>query len=75
MMEAEYKRLHKQMREAGFGACEKIHNCQFASKACFLSYNLGSPLYKKRYLLCFAWRHPKEMKHYMETGHLEDGRL
>ena len=43
----------------GFGACEKAGNCSLASDACKLSYNLGSPLPKARWKLCWAWKKHK----------------
>lgn len=70
MNEKEYKQLLKKVWLSGYGPCEKADVCPFASKQCHLTYNLGAFLPKKRYLLCFAWRHPDKMKRYMETSHL-----
>jgi len=48
------------------GACEKSGTCPYAAKPCTLGYNLGIPLPVKRFLLCYAWRNPEEMKKRIE---------
>jgi hypothetical protein len=49
------------------GACEKSETCPYAAKQCTLGYNLGMPLPTKRFLLCYAWRRPEEMKKCFST--------